>query len=534
PNTRLLAAIALGKAGNPADIPPLVALLEENADADPYLRHGAVRALQSIAEATGSAEALLEHAAHPSPAVRRGLVLTLRRLKHAGIATFLDDKEAGIVIETIQAINDAYIEGARPALARATSRLGKSAPMIDYRIINAIYRVGGEENIRRILGVAADSRYPDQVRMEALFVLQRWEDPPAADPTTGKHRPLDGDRSLAAHRPEIAKTLRDLLGSTSGDLLAEVIRTAEHFGIEIGPETLLAHFAEPKNATGLRLAALATLQKANSPQLREVLDRTIDDRDREIRARSFEALAALDPAAAVAQAGEILASDRTFDRQRALGVLAGIKDPGAAAIILSMLEDLGQQPPAIHLDILEAAAQRDEPGIATALAAYEKSLDPADPLAAYAVAIEGGDLDRGRSIFYNHGAAQCTRCHKGQRGRKGGVAGPDLRNVGNLHDRAYLLESLVNPGAHIAPGYGTVSLTLKDGTIVAGNLRKDDEKDVTLADLVSAEEKIYARADIAGISQPASTMPPVIGILKKTEMRDVVAYLASLKDARKE
>ncbi|NNC87856.1 MAG: glucose dehydrogenase, partial [Akkermansiaceae bacterium] len=70
PNTRLLAAIALGKAGNPADVPPLVALLEENADADPYLRHGAVQALQSIAEATGSAEALLKHAAHPSPAVR--------------------------------------------------------------------------------------------------------------------------------------------------------------------------------------------------------------------------------------------------------------------------------------------------------------------------------------------------------------------------------------------------------------------------------------------------------------------------------
>ena len=214
-NTRMLAAIALGKARNPDDIPALVSLLEQNDSADAYLRHGAVQALQTITQATGSTKAIVDLKSHLSPAVRLGAVLTLRRLQDAGIAAFLTDSEDSIVIETIQAINDAYIEGARPALAGLTPWLGKSTPMIDYRIINSIYRVGGPVNLRRALEIAADATFSKNVRMEALFVLQRWENPPSADSTTGKYRPLSNARSLAAHRPEIAKTLSTLLETSS-------------------------------------------------------------------------------------------------------------------------------------------------------------------------------------------------------------------------------------------------------------------------------------------------------------------------------
>jgi len=533
-NTRMLAAIALGKAGNTEDIPVLISLLEKNDNSDAYLRHGAVQALQSIAQSSGSTDAIVALKSHPSVAVRLGAVLTLRRLQHPGISAFLTDSEDAVVIETIQAINDAYIESARPALAGLTTWIGKSTPMMDYRIINAIFRVGGPENVRRILDIASHEKFPNNVRMEALFVLQRWGNPPNADPTTGKHRPLSGPRPLEAHLPEIAKTLNALLETSTGELLAEVIRTTESFGLEIAPDVLLAHFANPGNATAIRLAALETLQKSKSPKLRETLDQTLNDRDREIRTRSFAALAGEDPDAAMTQARKVLDADQTFDQQQAFSVLATLKHPDAALLILSSLQDLKGQPPAIQLDILEAAAQRTEPEIVEALATYHAALDPADPLASYAVAIEGGDLSQGRSVFYNHGAAQCTRCHKGQRGRKGGVAGPDLWNVGSLHERAYLVESLVNPGAHIAPGYGAVSLTLKDGTISAGNLTNENHKEVILTDLINGERKTYLRSDIAEMSRPLSTMPPMVGILKKSEVRDLVAYLASLKDLKEE
>ncbi|MFT6179333.1 MAG: quinoprotein glucose dehydrogenase [Paracoccaceae bacterium] len=530
-NTRMLAAIALGKVGNAEDIPALVTLLSGNKD--PYLRHGAVQALQTIVSASDSAQAILALKDHPSSEVRLAAVLILRRLQHPGIAAFLADPEASVVIETIQAINDTYLEGARPALAKATQWIGKSTPMIDYRIINSIYRVGGPQNLKRLLKLASDDTQSADVRMEALFALQRWENPPAADPTTGKHRPLSGNRSLTNQKSEIKKTLSALLESTSGKLLAEVISATETFKLKIAPRILLTHLINQKNATSIRLAALKILQQTEEPKLRRALDKTLNDRDREIRASSFAALAEIDLPAALAQARIELKTDRTYDQQQILATLAPQNHPEVASLILASLNKLAKQAPALHLDILQAAEQRKEPDIVKALAAYNAELDPTNLSASYAVATEGGDLNQGRFLFYNHGAAQCTRCHKGQRGRKGGVAGPDLWNVGSLHDRTYLLDSIVNPGAHIAPGYGTVSLTLKDSTIVAGTLNKETKKNLTITDLASGEKKTYPRAQVSEMTLPISTMPPMAGILKKSEVRDLIAYLASLKDPKK-
>lgn len=532
-NTRMLAAIALGKLGHRADVPHLIGILAKNTKGDAYLRHGAVHGLRLIAEANKSTADLMKFKDHKSAEVRLGLILTLRRLADPAIAHFLKDEDPSLVIETVQAINDGYIEGARPALAAATHLAGTSSVPIDYRIINSIVRLGNPESISSLLAMAENDQLPGDTRIECLFQLTRWEKPPAGDPTTGKIRPISGERKLQTARPQIEASLKRLLKQADGAVLAEVIRTAGNFDIKINTEALLSHFTNPKNDTGLRLAALGTLKKTKVPQLRRALDQTVIDPDREIRARSLETLVDLDSAAAIAQAGRVLAGDQIFDQQRAFAVLASIKHPDAAKLILSSLNNLKQLPTAIHLDIIEAAAARTEPGIAKALAAYEAGLDSSNPYAPYAVAVDGGDLDRGRAVFYNHGAAQCTRCHKGQRGRKGGVAGPDLWNVGDLHDPAYLLESLLNPGAHIAPGYSTISLTLKDGTIVAGTVTSENDKEIILADLATSEKKTYPRGDIASTSQAMSTMPPMVGILKTSEARDLVSYLVSLKAPKK-
>ncbi|MDA7882292.1 HEAT repeat domain-containing protein, partial [Akkermansiaceae bacterium] len=149
PNTQLHAAITLGKSGNPQYVPALISLLEKNKDTDTTLRHGAIQGLISIAQATKSVDALLVHAGHPSAAVRRGLVVALRRLKSDQLGRFVNDQDSSIAIEAIQAINDDYLEGARAAVANAAHLLGKASPMIDYRIINSIYRMGDEQNARR-------------------------------------------------------------------------------------------------------------------------------------------------------------------------------------------------------------------------------------------------------------------------------------------------------------------------------------------------------------------------------------------------
>jgi quinoprotein glucose dehydrogenase len=95
--------------------------------------------------------------------------------------------------------------------------------------------------------------------------------------------------------------------------------------------------------------------------------------------------------------------------------------------------------------------------------------------------------------------------------------------------REQILESLLEPSARIAPGYGTVGITLKNGTRVDGTLR--DETDtlvVLMAGTPPAEQRI-AKTDIAERTNPVSAMPPVGLIVKPREVRDLVAYLSTLK-----
>jgi quinoprotein glucose dehydrogenase len=526
---RMLAAIALGKAGDPDDVPRLIELLDRNADADVYLRHGAVQGLRTIAETVGNVDALTAYQDHPSSSVRLALVLALRHLGSPAIAAFLDDADEAVVVETIQAINDGYIGGARPALARSTEWLGEFSPMIDYRILNVIFRVGGDAGVRRLLELAADDSLPSHARVESLFALGRWSAPPPVDPTTGRHRPLETSRDLDALMPEITSALSQLVGEAEGEVLAELISTMEALGLGIPDEPLLGHFGNANNPRNIRLAALEKLLRQKPPGLEDALRENLDDRDAEVRARSLSALAELAPDVALARIRHVFDSGEIGDRQRALEVLGGLDHPAAAGILARGVRTLGEKPLAIRLDILEAAARRDDAEVARALEVYHSQNDDSDPMETYRLTLEGGDVDRGRWIFYNHGAAQCVQCHKGEARRKaGGVAGPDLRNVGGQYDREYLLESLLLPNARIAEGYSPISLTLEDGTVISGMLGRQDEKSLTVID-GEGESRTYLRERIRENSDPLSTMPPMGTLLDKPEMRDLVAYLATLK-----
>ena len=124
-----------------------------------------------------------------------------------------------------------------------------------------------------------------------------------------------------------------------------------------------------------------------------------------------------------------------------------------------------------------------------------------------------------------HPAAQCIRCHK--IGSTGGVLGPDLSKVASRLSTEKILESLVNPQIELAEGYGLLVATLKDGSTVAGSiteatdetyhLQAPDGKESTLVRSLIAEEIL------------TSPMPPAGAILSKVEIRDLIAYLITLK-----
>ena len=152
---------------------------------------------------------------------------------------------------------------------------------------------------------------------------------------------------------------------------------------------------------------------------------------------------------------------------------------------------------------------------------------PADPLATFTECLEGGDPQAGREIAQQNVSANCVACHRFD-GAAGSEVGPALTGVATRIDRRSLLESLIAPGAKVTAGYGIVFVTKKSGEAVSGTLLGEKDGALRLR-LPDGKDVTIAKADIAAQTPPISMMPPMGAILSKRQLRDVVAYLGTLK-----
>ena len=70
---------------------------------------------------------------------------------------------------------------------------------------------------------------------------------------------------------------------------------------------------------------------------------------------------------------------------------------------------------------------------------------------------------------------------------------PRLNGVASRLSREQLLEALINPSARLAPGFGTVTLTLKNGKTVSGILKDETNTEITVK--VGDQPKTVIRKD---------------------------------------
>jgi quinoprotein glucose dehydrogenase len=139
----------------------------------------------------------------------------------------------------------------------------------------------------------------------------------------------------------------------------------------------------------------------------------------------------------------------------------------------------------------------------------------------------GGDAEAGRRVFFTKAEVSCLRCHKVQ--GVGGEVGPDLTGIGGRQKRDYLLESIIEPNRQIAKGFDTVLLGLTNGQTRTGVLKGEDAREVRL---MTPEGKllVVSKDEIEERQTGKSAMPEdVIKHLSRTELRDLVEFLAGLK-----
>lgn len=523
---RAFAAIAAARTGSRGAMSLIWKMLEKNED--PYIRHAGSYALSLISEPRQLA-ALNQHA---DPAVRLAGVIALRRLKDPMIAAFLQDTDRKVATEALRGIHDAGIEEARPLVAALLDAPPEGLTAMGWRrLLHSAFRLGDDDNLRRVGAVVFAEKAPEPARAEALRLIGLWTKPPLVDQSLGHVAPLperDAVKVRGVLNPAVGELLK-LSGKLAEPALALVIQyKLDLSGVDDGLlKGLVLNDALPGAARSEALDLYAGRKPAGLDALLSDLAKGKDD---DLAIGAIKRLAAAQPASALEPLKSATSHASAHRQQEAWKVAAELQAPGIESLFTAALENLrakgGVSPSA--LELVDAAGKRSEAPVKSALEGYKASVASSkDPLAPFLASLEGGDPAKGAQIFESQPQAQCMRCHAAGGGHGGGDAGPSLVAVGKRGDAKFHLESLVNPGAKVAVGYGITAVTLKGGKSVAGILLADTAEHVD----VDSNGKVLRvrKGDIESMTPPVSAMPPMGALVTPVELRDLVAWLGTCK-----
>jgi len=535
PRARYFAAEAIARTAYKPGGAAVVDMLTDNDGHDLYIQHVGAIALAAI----GDAKALEALSTHTSKAVRSAAVVALGRMKHAGVSRFLKDADTGIATDAARAINDdGSIIGAVPALAATLTDTTQTGEPYLRRALNANLRIGSREGVDRIAAFAADAKRPEPLRVEAISILGVWAEPSPLDRVDGFYlapfaaQPASTTaRDGAAARAAVERLIAAMPADAGAPLKIALAEAAGRTKSSGAAPQLMA-MLKSDSSQQVRLAALEALRlsKAGSPD--ELMQIAFADKSADVRRAAIAILPTLplSAAAKTQQLAKLYESGSTAEKQGVLEVLGGLKSNESRAALQGYAGQLtaGTLPVDLQVDLLDAVQTDGSEPLAKSLESYRAAKRADTLVQAFSEALtKGGDFRRGQRVITDNPAAECTRCHT-IRGR-GSDVGPELTRIGSTLTRPQLVEALVAPNARIAPGFGVVSITLKNGDKADGTLRSETDTEVVLLTGTPPAERRIAKADIATRTDPVSAMPPLGLILKPREVRDLVEYLATLR-----
>ena len=561
----MYAAISLGKQKDGQAGPQLANLLQKNNGEDLWLRHAGVMYLANVEEEVRRAFFSSENRE-----LRLIALLAYRKNRAAQLTQFLNDSDIALIDEAIFALHDLYPAEYQLQLAEYLpvylEKLGSnnseqaSSPSADItiaRLINANYRQGTAEAAQRLLAMLSGPSLSTEVVSEVLGALEAWEDVNGIDTLIGL--PSRASKKRQNIDDLVQKAVPQLVERLKAQPLAQAIRLAKRYNYELPQVLLVKMVRDEANLNSVREQALSGLLAQNYSGIKELANELVDSNDPAIRAIGLNTLAEVDVEQLFARVNTLTnpkraesAIDESYlDYQSSLktlaAMLAGSSESAQneskatkASIIgeplrlrIKTIADkelaklvTGSAMPQVMLEIRELVEALNDDALKAKLAAFDKAHESAAMQQQFADSMFGGSIEAGKAMFKSGGAGECMRCHIIN--WEGGNVGPDLSAIGETKDEAYILRSIVDPGSEIASGYGVMTITHKDGRTLSGTYLADTADEVTL--LINDEAKTFARADLAKVVDPVSGMPPMQYFISRREIRDLVAYLASLKE----
>lgn len=569
PHVRRVAVEALGAM---APIPSLedrvdrvgavLAVLEAESAEDPWIRHTCIRALERL-EAHGRLIAASESGPEH---VRRAAVVLMRRAEDARVAMFLDDPSPLVRAEAARAIHDVPIAGAMSDLAARLPYLRPDDETLTWRrVIQANREVGSSEAARRLADFAVRIDAADGLRVEALQVLASWTAARSRDGILMDHRPIDGGAgdsiaALSGHPVmdlAIIETALRPVSLEDRELTDAEINAQELFGEkEVRPPSALpvavamidfhraaAVLASPANG-GAALRLLASAEEVGDGDRVRAFEALMERYGETRRAQGFAvaartlpgllplrsaAFARMPDAEAAVALDAVARGQDPAERREAIRVLGELRGEACAEMFAAVGADL--EPTAPELVEWMAAAERHPSGRVRVALEQRRSaiLASGEAINAWLMCLEGGDVERGRAIFTGKSETACLRCHVvGDEG--GSEAGPTLDGVGHRLTREEILRSVVEPNAQIAAGYESWLFSLEDGEVLSGRILEETEEFVVVE---TTKKEIWEvpPGEISARRRDVSAMPADVSAhLSRSEMRDLVAFLSSLRD----
>jgi quinoprotein glucose dehydrogenase len=496
----------------------LVDLLGQAKD-DAFLRFAAIGALDRIGLSEQELATLPAHVA----------AQLLQHLPASHVPQLLSNPDQKVALDAARRIHDTGLSKGWEALAAMASTPGLGAPFWS-RAVNACYLLGTADSAELLGRAAVDARLSPEQRTFALESLAIWTAPFGRDRITGLWRDLPPRLNAKGSRETAARIVPILLTDPNSSVRVAAANLAGATAA-IETETALLGVANDQRASGeVRAAALHSLGAMASAKLPEAVNVALANGDPLLLEAARKLSARISPAEAVRVNAAVLSRGSIREKQDAILTISQLHNSEADQVIEGQLDQLiaAKLAKGLWLDVLEAAAGRNNQAIKKKLTDWRQTRASNDPLALWRECLEGGDAKLGREIFYEKAEAACMRCHKVK--GEGGDVGPDLAVTAKKGDREHLLRSIVDPNAMITPGYESVILTLTDGNMAAGILGSEGASEITLKSLTDGTPQTIEKSKVKERASLPSAMPPGLGdVLGKRALRDLVQYLATLK-----
>ncbi len=544
PHVRVHAGLAIARHGFPGALPTLFSQADDLQPDQHYLRHSLVMALA----ASANPMALVEQCDHPSVMRRLCAVLALRHQANPGVSEYLDDDSSWVAAEAARAIHDDQsIPDAIGALAECLENAVHRGVATDRgeaflrRAINANFRIGSAEAATRLMQFAMNESQPTALRVDACQALAQWNRPPLLDRVEGRRRDLPVD-TRSIDRDFLQASFAELAIRGSAELRVAAVVAARSLELPLSATALTALIQAGNTPVDLRIESLNTLAETSSDSRESILRAAADSHQAKLAARAIQLIVQHYPESAFSILSEKIAAGPRDKRSSSPVLVKQVSIAGLAELQTAqadhLLQTLADQvvgeslDPRLALDVLQAMRERERDStllhhheLLVRQGAVEASEDPG--LKKFRFSRDGGDAAAGEVLFRSHVQAQCSRCHR--IGRGGSEIGPELTKIAGKRDADYLLRSIALPSADIEPKYLTQVLLLDSGQVVKGVITRQDDEQTIVVNSEGKELKIGSDEIEAVSLQNVSLMPDMTEVLSPREVRDLVAYLTTLK-----